>query len=211
MVRRLAADGLAVVAADLREGERVDVADPDSAQALAERVLEQHGRLDVLVNNAGIAGPTADVVDYPPDAFARVLAVNLLGTFHMTRACLPAMVAAGWGRIVNIASIAGKDGNAGMSAYSASKAGVIGFTKSVAKETAQTGVLVNCLVPGVIDAGLTTHTATAQERELFRSRVPMGRMGRPEELAELASWLCSERCSFSTGATYDLSGGRAVY
>jgi NAD(P)-dependent dehydrogenase (short-subunit alcohol dehydrogenase family) len=211
MVRRLVADGLAVVAADLLEGERVDVADPDSAQALADRVLEQHGRLDVLVNNAGIAGPTAAVVDYPPDAFARVLAVNLLGTFHMTRACLPAMVAAGWGRVVNIASIAGKDGNASMSAYSASKAGVIGFTKSVAKETARTGVLVNCLVPGVIDAGLTTHTATPQERELFRSRVPMGRMGRPEELAELASWLCSERCSFSTGATYDLSGGRAVY
>jgi NAD(P)-dependent dehydrogenase (short-subunit alcohol dehydrogenase family) len=211
MVQRLAADGLAVVAADLRDGERVDVADPDSAQAVADRVLERHGRIDVLVNNAGIAGPTADVVDYPPDAFAQVLAVNLLGTFHMTRACLPAMTAAGWGRIVNIASIAGKDGNASMSAYSASKAGVIGFTKSVAKETAQTGVLVNCLVPGVIDAGLTTHTATPQERELFRSRVPMGRMGRPEELAELASWLCSERCSFSTGATYDLSGGRAVY
>jgi 3-oxoacyl-[acyl-carrier protein] reductase len=191
--------------------EHVDVADPDSAQALADRVLEQHGRIDVLVNNAGIAGPTADVVDYPPEAFARVLDVNLRGVFHMTRACLPAMIAAGWGRIVNIASIAGKDGNASMSAYSASKAGVIGFTKSVAKETAQTGVLVNCLVPGVIDAGLTTHTATPQERELFRSRVPMGRMGRPEELAELASWLCSERCSFSTGATYDLSGGRAVY
>jgi 3-oxoacyl-[acyl-carrier protein] reductase len=211
MVQRLAADGLAVVAADLHEGEHVDVADPDSAQALADRVLEQHGRIDVLVNNAGIAGPTADVVDYPPEAFARVLDVNLRGVFHMTRACLPAMIAAGWGRIVNIASIAGKDGNASMSAYSASKAGVIGFTKSVAKETAQTGVLVNCLVPGVIDAGLTTHSATPQERELFRSRVPMGRMGRPEELAELASWLCSERCSFSTGATYDLSGGRAVY
>jgi NAD(P)-dependent dehydrogenase (short-subunit alcohol dehydrogenase family) len=211
MVQRLEADGLVVVAADLREGEQVDVADADSARALAGRVLERHGRIDVLVNNAGIAGPTAPVADYPPADFARVVAVNLLGVFHMTRACLPAMTSAGWGRIVNIASIAGKDGNPGMSAYSASKAGVIGFTKSVAKETAQTGVLVNCLVPGVIDAGLTTHTATPEERELFRSRVPMGRMGRPEELAELASWLCSERCSFSTGATYDLSGGRAVY
>jgi 3-oxoacyl-[acyl-carrier protein] reductase len=98
-----------------------------------------------------------------------------------------------------------------MSAYSASKAGVIAFTKSVARETAQTGVLVNCVVPGVIDAGLTVHTATPEQRELFRSRVPMGRMGRPEELAELTSWLCSDRCSFSTGAAYDLSGGRAVY
>jgi len=211
MVQRLTADGLRVVEADLRDGEPVDVADPGSVQALADRVLGRHGRIDVLVNNAGIAGPTADVVDLAPEDFARVIDVNLRGVFHMTRACLPAMIAAGWGRIVNIASIAGKDGNPSMSAYSASKAGVIGFTKSVAKETAQTGVLVNCLVPGVIDAGLTTHTATAQERELFRSRVPMGRMGRPEELAELASWLCSERCSFSTGATYDLSGGRAVY
>jgi len=212
MGERLAADGLEVVPADLHgEGERVDVADPASVQALVDRVLERHGRIDVLVNNAGIAGPTADVADYPPEAFAQVIAVNLVGTFHMTRACLPAMIAAGWGRIVNIASIAGKDGNPGMSAYTASKAGVIGFTKSVAKETARTGVLVNCLAPGVIDAGLTHHTATPPERELFRSRVPMGRMGRPEELAELASWLCSERCSFSTGATYDLSGGRAVY
>jgi 3-oxoacyl-[acyl-carrier protein] reductase len=216
---RLAADGLQVVLADVQhapdvEGavrEVVDIADAASVQALIERVLELFGRIDVLVNNAGIAGPTADVVDYPPDAFARVLAVNLLGTFQMTQACLPAMVRRGWGRVVNIASIAGKDGNPGMSAYSSSKAGVIAFTKSVAKETAQSGVLVNCLVPGVIDAGLTTHTATPEERELFRSRVPMGRMGRPDELAELASWLCSERCSFSTGATYDLSGGRAVY
>jgi NAD(P)-dependent dehydrogenase (short-subunit alcohol dehydrogenase family) len=211
MAARLEADGLIVVRADLRDGEPVDVADAQSAQALADRVLERHGRVDVLVNNAGIAGPTAPLADYPPDAFAQVIAVNLLGVFHVTRACLPPMTAAGWGRIVNIASIAGKDGNAGMSAYSASKAGVIALTKSVAKETAQTGVLVNCLVPGIIDAGLTTHTATPQERELFTSRVPMGRMGRPEELAELASWLCSERCSFSTGATYDLSGGRAVY
>lgn len=208
---RLQADGLVVVSADLHDGEHVDVADADSAQALADRVLERLGRIDVLVNNAGIAGPTAPVADYPPADFARVIAVNLLGVFHMTRACLPAMVAAGWGRVVNVASIAGKDGNPDMSAYSASKAGVIGFTKSVAKETARTGVLINCLVPGVIEAGLTVHTATPQERELFRSRVPMGRMGRPEEVAELASWLCSERCSFSTGATYDLSGGRAVY
>jgi 2-dehydro-3-deoxy-L-rhamnonate dehydrogenase (NAD+) len=211
IVDRLTADGLVVVSADLRGDEVVDIADPTSAQALADRVLERHGRLDVLVNNAGIAGPSVDTADYPPDVFAQVVAVNLLGTFHMTRAVLPAMTGAGWGRVVNVASIAGKDGNPGMSAYSASKAGVIAFTKSVAKENAQTGVLVNCLVPGVIDAGLTTTTATPQERELFRSRVPMGRMGRPEELAELASWLCSERCSFSTGATFDLSGGRAVY
>jgi 3-oxoacyl-[acyl-carrier protein] reductase len=119
------------------------------------------------------------------------------------------MVARGYGRIVNVASIAGRDPNPEMSAYSASKAGVIALTKSVAREVATTGVLVNCLVPGVISAGLTAKT-TDEERALFLSRVPMGRMGEPEELAELASWLASPRCSFSTGATFDLSGGRAV-
>jgi 3-oxoacyl-[acyl-carrier protein] reductase len=173
-------------------------------------VHDRWGRVDVLVNNAGIAGPTAPVAGYPPAAWQRVIAVNLTGVFHCTRACLPVMTAAGYGRIVNIASIAGKDGNPDMSAYSASKGGVIAFTKSVAKEVATTGVLVNCVVPGVIDAGLTDR-APQEERRLFLSRIPMGRMGRPGELAELVSWLASERCSFSTGATYDLSGGRAVY
>jgi NAD(P)-dependent dehydrogenase (short-subunit alcohol dehydrogenase family) len=226
IARRFSADGLSVVIADLdaRAAERVaaqldaesavgiavDVADPASAQALVEATIARFGRVDVLVNNAGIAGPTAPVQDLPPDDWARVLAVNLSGTFHCTRAALPPMLAAGWGRIVNVASIAGKDGNPGMSAYSASKAGVIALTKSVGKETATSGVLVNCVVPGVVDAGLTDKT-TDEERALFLSRVPMGRMGRPEELAELVSWLSSERCAFSTGATYDFSGGRAVY
>ena len=188
----------------------VDVTDPDSAAAMCAAVRDRWGRVDVLVNNAGIAGPTAPVAAYPPDAWQRVIAVNLTGVFHCTRACLPLMTAAGYGRIVNIASIAGKDGNPDMSAYSASKGGVIAFTKSVAKEVARTGILVNCVVPGVIDAGLTDQAPQA-ERELFLSRIPMGRMGHPGELAELVSWLASERCSFSTGATYDLSGGRAVY
>ncbi len=209
----VAADG-AAAAPSAGDGSvmavRVDVTDPESAVAMCAAVRDRWGRVDVLVNNAGIAGPTAPVAGYPPDAWQRVIAVNLTGTFHCTRACLPVMTAAGYGRIVNIASIAGKDGNPGMSAYSASKAGVIAFTKAVAKEVAKTGVLVNCVVPGVIDAGLTDK-APAEERRLFLSRVPMGRMGRPDELAELVSWLASERCSFSTGATYDLSGGRAVY
>jgi 3-oxoacyl-[acyl-carrier protein] reductase len=226
IARRLVADGLLVVVADLDADAAahaalrlnpeatlaipVDVADPASAQALVGTTIGRFGRLDVLVNNAGIAGPTAPVQEYPPDAWARVLAVNLSGTFHCTRAALPPMLEVGWGRIVNVASIAGKDGNPHMSAYSASKAGVIALTKSVGKETAPTGVLVNCVVPGVVDAGLTDQT-TDEERALFLSRVPMGRMGRPEELAELVSWLASERCAFSTGATYDFSGGRAVY
>jgi 3-oxoacyl-[acyl-carrier protein] reductase len=220
IVARLAADGLRVAAADLEPGDApggdalmevaVDVANPASAHAMVDAVLARWGRLDVLVNNAGIAGPTTPVAEYPPGEFRRVIDVNLLGVFHCTRAALAPMLGAGWGRIVNIASIAGKDGNPGMSAYSASKAGVIALTKSAGKELAPSGVLVNCVVPGVIDAGLTVKT-TQEERDLFRSRVPMGRMGRPEELAELVSWLASERCSFSTGAAFDLSGGRAVY
>jgi 3-oxoacyl-[acyl-carrier protein] reductase len=219
---RLRADGFRVAVADLDPGPArqagdpgllaapVDVTDAGSAAALRDQVLGQWGRIDVLVNNAGIAGPTSPVADYPPDAWQRVIAVNLTGVFHCTRACLPVMTAAGYGRIVSVASIAGKDGNPGMSAYSASKAGVIAFTKSVAKEVARTGVLVNCVVPGVLDAGLTDK-APPEERALFLSRIPMGRMGRPDELAELVSWLASERCSFSTGAAFDLSGGRAVY
>jgi NAD(P)-dependent dehydrogenase (short-subunit alcohol dehydrogenase family) len=192
MVKRFLDDGLRVAVADLNvsldavDRERmiavpVDVTQPPSAQAMARTVIEAFGRIDVLVNNAGIAGPSAPVTEYPEDAWHRVLEVNLFGVFHCTKACLPA-----------------------------SKAGVIAFTKSVAKENLHTGVLVNCVVPGVIDAGLTSKT-TEDERQLFLSRVPLGRMGRPEELAELVSWLASPRCSFSTGATYDLTGGRAVY
>jgi 3-oxoacyl-[acyl-carrier protein] reductase len=188
----------------------VDVTEPESAEAMCAQVHGRWGRIDVLVNNAGIAGPTLPVAQYPPEAWSRVIAVNLGGVFHCTRSALPYMTAAGYGRIVSIASIAGKDGNPEMSAYSAAKAGVIAFTKSVAKEVARTGVLANCIVPGVIDAGLTD-SAPEQERQLFLSRIPMGRMGRPGEVAELASWLASERCSFSTGAAFDLSGGRGVY
>jgi NAD(P)-dependent dehydrogenase (short-subunit alcohol dehydrogenase family) len=223
MVERFLDDGARVAIADL-DGDAaaraathehalavpVDVSDAASAMELARTVVATFGQIDVLVNNAGIAGPTAAVQDYPVDAWRRVIEVNLLGVFHCTRACLPQMLERGEGRIVNIASIAGTEGNPEMSAYSASKAGVIAFTKSVAKETATSGVLVNCVVPGVLDAGLTAKTSS-EERERFRSRVPMGRMGRPHELAELVAWLASERCSFSTGATFDLSGGRAVY
>jgi NAD(P)-dependent dehydrogenase (short-subunit alcohol dehydrogenase family) len=187
------------------------VTDPDSAQAMHDEVAGRHGQVDVLINGAGIAGPTAPVADYPPDDWRRVIDVNMVGTFHCMRACLAGMAERGYGRVVNVASIAGMDPNPNMSAYSASKAGVIALTKSAARELARSGVIVNALVPGVIDAGLTHHTATEEERELFKSRVPMGRMGRPEELAELASWMASPRCSFTTGATFDLSGGRAVY
>lgn len=225
IVRRLRADGFRVAIADINAPANqeagaagtgmvmtvpVDVTKPESAEAMCAQVHGRWDRVDVLVNNAGIAGPTSPVADYPPEAWHRVIAVNLVGVFHCTRSCLPRMIAQEYGRIVNVASIAGKDGNPEMSAYSAAKAGVIAFTKSVGKEVARTGVLVNCVVPGVIDAGLTGK-APESERQLFLSRIPMGRMGRPDELAELVSWLASERCSFSTGAAFDLSGGRAVY
>jgi NAD(P)-dependent dehydrogenase (short-subunit alcohol dehydrogenase family) len=207
IAERLRSDGLEVVGADLPD---LDVSDEGSVERLVTGVLAQHGSLDVLVNNAGIAGPSAPVVDYPVDAWRHVVDVNLTGTFLCLRRCLPSMIDRGYGRVVNIASIAGKDGNPSMAAYSASKAGVIALTKAVGKELARTGVLVNCVVPAVFDTGLT-EKASSGERELFASLVPMGRMGRPEELAELVSWLASERCSFSTGASFDISGGRAVY
>jgi NAD(P)-dependent dehydrogenase (short-subunit alcohol dehydrogenase family) len=207
IVTRLADDGAQVVGADLGE---VDVADAQSATDLARSVAARFGRIDILVNNAGIAGPTAPVTELDPADWRRVLAVDLDGVFHCTRACLPHMLDHGYGRIVNVASIAGRDGNPFMAAYSAAKAGVIAFTRSVAKEVATTGVLVNCVVPAAIDAGFTD-TATDEERALFRSRIPMGRLGRPEELAELVAWLASPRCSFSTGAAFDLSGGRSVH
>ena len=195
-----------MVAADLPE---LDVTDEESVDTLVRAVFDRHERIDILVNSAGVAGPTAPVDDYPLDQWRRVLDVNLTGTFLCMRRCIPAMRGRGYGRIVNIASIAGKEGNPGMAAYSASKAGVIALTKSAGKELAETGILVNCVVPAVFDAGLT-HSATEEDRELFAARVPMGRMGRPEELAEFVAWLASARCSFSTGAAFDISGGRAV-
>jgi 3-oxoacyl-[acyl-carrier protein] reductase len=207
IARRLRDESVDVVAADLPE---LDVTDEESVDACVSRVLDRHGRLDVLVNNAGIAGPSAPVDEYPASEWRRVVDVNLTGTFLCLRRCVAPMRSGGYGRIVNIASIAGKEGNPEMSAYSASKAGVIALTKSAGKELAQSGILVNCVVPAVFDIGLT-HAATREERELFASRVPMGRMGRPEELAELVAWLASDRCSFSTGAAFDVSGGRAVY
>ena len=224
IARRLLADGEQVIIADVRGaadaaatlgGGRVatvdvDVTSADSVTRLVDEVIARFQRIDVLVNNAGIAGPTAPITEYPLDAWRQVIAVNLDGVFHCTRACLPHMIANSYGRVVNIASIAGKDPSANMSAYSASKAAVIALTKSAAKELATSGVLVNCVTPGVIDAGLTVNTATPQERALFLSRVPMGRYGRADELAELVSWLASNRCSYTTGAAYDLSGGRAV-
>jgi 2-dehydro-3-deoxy-L-rhamnonate dehydrogenase (NAD+) len=207
IVERLRADGFDVVGGDLPE---LDVTDTASVDRFVADALDAHGRVDVLVNNAGVAGPQMPVEEYPLDEWRQVVDVNLTGTFLCLQRCIRPMRERGYGRIVNIASIAGKEGNPNMSAYSAAKAGVIALTKASGKELARSGILVNCVVPAVFDTGLT-HSATVEERELFASRVPMGRMGRAEELAELVAWLASEMCSFSTGAAFDISGGRAVY
>lgn len=188
----------------------VDVTDPASVEGMVAAALERFGRIDILVNNAGVLGPTAPTEEYPPDAWRRVLSTNLDGVFYCSRTVLPHMLARGWGRIVNIASIAGKEGNPGMAAYSASKAGVIGFTKALGKEVATRGVLVNCIAPALIDTDMAAQLPP-ETRDYVVSRVPMGRLGTAEEVAALVAWLCSDECSFSTGAVYDISGGRATY
>lgn len=202
-VERLAADGVDVVTADVHPGAdlRVDVTGD----------IPDLGRVDILVNGAGIAGVNKTLWETTDEDWDRIFAVNTVGTFRMCRAVVPGMVERGWGRIVNIASQAGKDGTLRNSAYSAAKAAVIGMTKSLGKELAETGVLVNVIAPAVIEpTGM--NTATAPEAHAFQlAQIPMRRAGRPDEVAELIAWLASERCSFSTGAVYDISGGRATY
>jgi 3-oxoacyl-[acyl-carrier protein] reductase len=189
---------------------RVDVCDTESTRELARLVVERAGRIDVLVNNAGIAGRAAPLNEYPEPEWARVLAVNLTGVFNCCRTVLPSMLAQGSGRIVNVASIAGKEGNPNMCAYSASKAGVIGLTKSLAKEVATRGILVNCVTPAVIETGILSQL-TDEAVKYMVSKIPMSRVGQPEEVAELVAWLASDQCTFSTGAVFDISGGRATY
>ena len=222
---RLHAGGAAVALADVDGGAAhlqaetlgqrsmaltVDVIDPRSVEQMAAAVAGRWGRIDILVNSAGVQGPTAPVVDYPLDAWRHTLAVNLDGVFLCCRAVLPHLLARGWGRIVNIASIAGKEGNPKAAAYAAAKGGVIAFTKALGKENATTGVLVNCVAPALIDTDMTRDLPPAM-REYVLSRIPMGRSGTPAEVAALVAWLCSDDCSFSTGAVYDVSGGRATY
>jgi 3-oxoacyl-[acyl-carrier protein] reductase len=188
----------------------VDVTDRGSVDNAVNRVVDPWGGIDILVNNAGIAGPAAPVVDYPAAEWRRVLAINIDGVFNLTQAILPIMLKVGWGRIVNIASIAGKEGNPNMAAYSTSKAAVIGFTKAVAKEVASRGVLVNCVTPAVIETEILKQL-TPEAIQYMVSKIPMARTGQPEEVAELVAWLASSACSFSTGAVFDISGGRATY
>ena len=188
----------------------VDVTEPDSVQAARDAALDRFGGIDIAVNSAGIAGPTVPSVDYPLDQWRRVVDVNLTGTFLVCKLLAPPMVGRGWGRIVNIASLAGKEGTPNAPAYSASKAGVIAFTKSLAKELAGTGVLANSVAPAALDTQMVENMSPEHVR-IMVSKSPLGRLGTAEECAALVAWLCSPACSFSTGAAFDLSGGRAVY
>lgn len=188
----------------------VNVTSSDSVAGAVRTTLAQVPRIDALVNSAGIAGPVAKVWEMPVDAWREALDVNLTGLFLCCRHVVPHMRERGYGRIVNIASVAGKDGNPNASAYSASKAGVIALTKSLGKELADTDIRVNCVTPAAVKTAIFDQMS-AEHIAFMLSKIPMGRFGTPDEIAALVGWLCTEDCSFSTGAVFDLSGGRSTY
>ncbi|MBH9662131.1 SDR family oxidoreductase [Burkholderia multivorans] len=205
---RLEAEGIRVIRADIA-GE-VDFKLDVSQSAAVEALFASQLRIDILVNSAGVAGPNSAVTETLDGEWHRTIDVNLNGTFYMCRSAARQMADRGWGRIVNIASIAGKEGNPNMGAYSASKAAVIGLTKSMGKELAGSGVIVNAIVPGLIDTEIVTHMSD-ENRARSLGKIPMNRMGSATEVAELVAWLVSDKVTFSTGAVYDISGGRATY
>jgi 3-oxoacyl-[acyl-carrier protein] reductase len=191
-------------------GDVVDVSDAASVARATEAAMSALGRIDVLVNNAGVAGLNMPTVDYPVEEWERVLRINLTSQFLTCRAVAPHMVKAKYGRIVNIASIAGKEGNPNAVAYSASKAGVISLTKSLGKELAQAGVLVNCVTPAAAKTAIFDQM-TEQHIGYMLAKIPMGRFVGVDEIAALVGWLASEDCAFSTGGVFDISGGRGTY
>ena len=205
---RLRRDGIEVVTLGLDPSADL-VVDVTDHERVADAVASCGG-IDILINSAGVVGPNAPLWQVDPEAWSATFAVNVDGTFNTCRAVVPGMVERGWGRIVNFSSMAGKDGNPNLSAYSASKAAVIAMTKSLGKELATSGVLVNAIAPAVIDTPMNATTAPHVLAHIT-SLIPMRRVGTPEEAAELVAWLASEKCSFSTGAVFDLSGGRATY
>lgn len=225
---RLLSDGASVALIDIdgarvrREGDRLsrlgyqalgleaDITDPAEVDQMVKAILDRWGRVDVVINNAGITGPAKPVWAYSPEEWVRVITVDLVGVFLCCRAAVPIMLRQGGGKIVNIASIAGKEGNPNMSAYSSAKAGVIGFTKALAKEVAEKDICVNCVTPAVIETDILKQLNDEAVGYMV-SKIPMGRVGRPEEVASLVAWLATDECSFTTGAVFDISGGRATY
>jgi 3-oxoacyl-[acyl-carrier protein] reductase len=211
IARRLEASGAKVRIWDVGDkSDPVDVTDLEAIERATAKAMAALGRIDILVNNAGIAGMTKPVVDYPVEEWKRVIDIDLNGPFLCCRAVVPHMVKAKYGRIVNIASIAGKEGNPDAAAYAAAKGGVIAFTKALGKELALTGVLVNCVTPAAAQTAILEQL-TPEFARFMLSKIPMGRFVKVEEIAALACWLASGDCSFSTGAVFDISGGRATY
>lgn len=222
--RRLAQEGAAVILWDLNSetlasakdetGAKavfaLDVADASAVAAAAKDSKRLSDRVDILVNSAGITGTTQPVHEYPIDSWKRVIDVNLNGLFYCCREIVPFMLKNGYGRIVNVASVAGKEGNPNASAYSASKAGVIGFTKSLGKELATTGVIANCVTPATFESPILEQLPQSQV-DYMRSRIPMGRLGDVRETTAMVCFMASEECSFTTASTFDVSGGRTTY
>jgi|SRR4051794_11873817 NAD(P)-dependent dehydrogenase (short-subunit alcohol dehydrogenase family) len=206
-------DAIAAAKADLGSGAtgfQVDIADPIGVENAGRETAEALGGIDILVASAGITGPNTTLAQYPVDAWRKVIDVNLNGLFYCNRAVIPAMLTGGYGRIVNIASIAGKEGNPNASAYSASKAGVIGLTKSLGKELAKNNITVNCVTPAAVHTPIFDQMSQTHI-DFMLSKIPMGRFGKVDEVTALICWLASEECSFTTGGVFDVSGGRATY
>ena len=208
----LNADALKAAAEEIGATHTValDVADPDAVAHAADASSKALGRIDILVASAGITGATVPVQEFPLDSWKRVIDINLNGLFYCCRAVVPHMLANGYGRIVNVASVAGKEGNPNASAYSASKAGVIGFTKSLGKELAGKGVIANSLTPATFESPILEQLPQSQV-DYMRSKIPMGRLGEVEESAAMVCFMASEECSFTTASTFDTSGGRTTY
>ena len=223
VARRLAAEGatVAIWDRDAAKAEAIaagiggiavglDIADWPAVERAAAETAEKLGGIDILVASAGITGPNATLIDYPVDAWKQVFDVNVHGLFHCNKAAAAVMKAAGYGRIVNIASVAGKEGNPNASAYSASKAAVIGLTKSLGKELATSGVTVNAVTPAAVKTAIFDQMSEAHIAFML-SKIPIGRFGTVDEVTSLVCWLASEECSFTTSAVFDISGGRATY
>ncbi len=199
-----AADGAKVT------GRAADISDNSAVEAAFAGSVGDLGKVDIVVNNAGISGPNITSWEYPIDAWDKVVDINLSGTFYVSRTAIPHMLENGYGRIVNVASIAGKEGNPKAPAYSATKAGVIGLTKALGKELAQTNVMVNCVTPAAVRTAIFDQM-TQEHIDFMLSKIPMNRFGLVEEIAAMVAWLASEECSFATGGVFDVSGGRATY